>query len=203
MKSYYLPGSVLPIHRWGSGSCEKLSNLLKFTQAIGSWESGRELNYVSFQNFSEQSACIRKGRHCVEHSKGLKCTRCSPSVPGAFSVLEEAPDPSPPSWVAVPACADGLSPSRTLSTDGCPPAPASQCRLHEPSRDSVYTLGLWRRSARLLWAMFYIEFLLVAVGSHRGRVGKHPSMWHPAAEPAPVGWNLGASFLSHRKVKSL
>lgn len=110
MKSYYLPGSVLPIHRWGSGSCEKLSNLLKFTQAIGSWESGRELNYVSFQNFSEQSAYIRKRRHCVGHNKGLKCTRCSPSVPGAFSVLEEAPDPSPPSWVAVPACADGLSP---------------------------------------------------------------------------------------------
>lgn len=172
------------------------------------------LNYVSFQNFSEQSACIRKRRHCVGHSKGLKCTRCSPSIPGAFSALEEAPDPPTP--VSQPgcgsACADGLSPlsrgrplgpSRTLSTDGCPPAPASQCRLHEPSRDSVYTLGLWRRSARLLWAMFYIEFLLVAVGSHRGRVGKHPSMWHPAAEPAPVGWNLGASFLSHRKVKSL
>lgn len=152
-----------------------------------------------FKTSVNKNACIRKRRHCAGHNKGLfKCTRFSSSIPGTFSVLEEQSTRSPasisqpgrpfskrwwigPCWMKE-AFWPWLNPERWWLSSGP--------RLSVPTSWIIAwqcTPGLCRRSARLLWAMFYIEFLLVVVGSHWGLVGKHPLILHPAAEPAPVG----------------
>lgn len=147
MNSYYLPGSALPLHRWGSGSCEKLSNLPKFTQVICSLESDWELNYVSFQN---KMRALERGGTVLGIIKDFLSVQDSVPPFQELSVYwkSKAPDHPPPflSRDAHSASADGLGPvgwrrpfgpGWTLSADGCPLAPASLCRLHESSRDSV------------------------------------------------------------------